>query len=134
MQAVFADSFYFFALVNSNDPAHIKAVAVSRDYTGRLVTSAFVLVEFADGCATLPHRRAIVAQAVDELCNNSNVVVHPCTDQLFQAGWRLYQQRPDKEWSLTDCISFVVMQREGITEALTGDRHFEQAGFSVLLR
>ena len=109
-------------------------MAFSRDYTGRLVTSAFVLLEFADGCDTLPHRRAIVRQAIDELRNNSNVVIHPCTDELFQEGWSLYEQRPDKEWSLTDCISFVVMQSQRITEALTGDRHFEQAGFSALLR
>lgn len=134
MQAVFADSFYFFALGNSNDPAHLKAVAFSRDYTGRLVTSAFVLLEFADGCATLPHHRAIVRQSVDELRNNSDVVIHPCTDQLFQAGWNLYQQRSDKAWSLTDCISFMVMKGEGITDALTGDHHFEQAGFSALLK
>jgi predicted nucleic acid-binding protein len=52
---------------------------------------------------------------------------------LFAAGVELYGTRPDKEWSLTDCISFVVMKREGLTDALTGDRHFEQAGFKVLL-
>jgi predicted nucleic acid-binding protein len=50
------------------------------------------------------------------------------------AGVDLYRRRPDKAWSLTDCISFVVMQREGITEALTGDQHFEQAGFVALLK
>jgi uncharacterized protein len=54
--------------------------------------------------------------------------------ELLAAGFSLYSQRPDKDWSLTDCISFVVMQREGITEALTGDHHFEQAGFSILLK
>ena len=53
---------------------------------------------------------------------------------LFDQGCQLYFSRPDKEWSLTDCISFVVMQREGLTDALTGDRHFEQAGFHALLR
>lgn len=134
MQAVFADSFYLFALGNRNDPSHVKAVAFCRDYTGRLVTSAFVLLEFADGCATLPQHRAIVRQAIDELRNNPNVVIHPCSDQLYQAGWSLYVQRPDKEWSLTDCTSFAVMQSEGITDALTGDHHFEQAGFLALLR
>lgn len=49
-------------------------------------------------------------------------------------GIRLYEQRRDKQWSLTDCISFVVMKREGLTEALTGDHHFEQAGFVALLK
>jgi hypothetical protein len=53
---------------------------------------------------------------------------------LFEAGTDLYSRRSDKEWSLTDCISFVVMQEQGIGEALTGDRHFEQAGFRALLK
>jgi hypothetical protein len=57
----------------------------------------------------------------------------PSSNELFAAGVELYATRPDKEWSLTDCISFVVMEREGLTDALTGDRHFEQAGFKVLL-
>ena len=52
----------------------------------------------------------------------------------FDEGVRLYVARPDKDWSLTDCISFVVMRERGITEALTGDRHFEQAGFVALLK
>jgi predicted nucleic acid-binding protein len=52
--------------------------------------------------------------------------------ELFQRGKRLYQDRPDKDWPLTDCISFVVMQDEGVREALTADRHFEQAGFKAL--
>jgi len=54
--------------------------------------------------------------------------------QLFQRGLKLYDERPDKEWSLTDCISFVVMKDEGISDALTGDQHFEQAGFIPLLK
>jgi len=49
------------------------------------------------------------------------------------SGWTLYQQRPDKEWGLTDCISFVVMQEQGISEAFTSDHHFTQAGFTILL-
>jgi len=55
------------------------------------------------------------------------------TTELIERGKELYRRRPDKEWPLTDCISFVVMQDEGLTEALTGDHHFEQAGFKALL-
>ena len=55
------------------------------------------------------------------------------SDTLFARGFNLYRQRSDKAWSLTDCISFVVMADEGLNEALTGDRHFEQAGFTALL-
>jgi uncharacterized protein len=50
-------------------------------------------------------------------------------EELYQQGLALYDNRPDKAWSLTDCISFVVMERQGLREALTGDRHFQQAGF-----
>jgi len=60
-------------------------------------------------------------------------VVEPSAE-LFAAGVAFYAGRPDKDWPLTDCISFVVMEREGIREALTGDRYFEQAGFVALLK
>jgi hypothetical protein len=58
----------------------------------------------------------------------------PASRELFDSGWALYQDRPDKDWSLTDCISFVAMRERGIIEALTGDHHFEQAGFRALLK
>jgi len=61
-------------------------------------------------------------------------LVVPASTELVKAGLDHYRRRPDKDWSLTDCISFVVMQREGITEALTADHHFEQAGFVALLK
>jgi predicted nucleic acid-binding protein len=60
-------------------------------------------------------------------------IVEP-TGDLFDAGIALYNARPDKEWSLTDCISFIVMDEQRLTEALTGDHHFEQAGFVPLLK
>jgi len=60
--------------------------------------------------------------------------VHPLSEALLARGMALYRQRPDKAWSLTDCISFVVMGDERLTEALTGDHHFEQAGFAPLLK
>jgi predicted nucleic acid-binding protein len=65
---------------------------------------------------------------------NPDVSVIACTEQLFQEGLDLYERRPDKDWSLTDCISFVVMKKAGISDALTGDHHFEQAGFTAILK
>jgi hypothetical protein len=62
------------------------------------------------------------------------VVVVPSSRDLFDRAMGLYRSRPDKDWSLTDCVSFVVMRERGITEALTGDHHFEQAGFRALLK
>ena len=68
------------------------------------------------------------------LCSTTvALTLAPPTVELFDAGVALYHSRTDKDWSLTDCISFVVMSQHGITGALTGDHHFEQAGFKVLL-
>jgi predicted nucleic acid-binding protein len=132
MPTVFADSYYFFALGNRHDPAHGKSVAFSQTYGGRLVTTGFVLTELVDGCAGTASRRAAAIQAVGELRSNPHVAIVACSEQLFQQGLDLFEQR--LEWSLTDCISFVVMTQEGIIDALTGDRHFEQAGFAALLK
>ena len=134
MRTVFADSYYYFALVNPNDPAHAKATGFTRGYTGRTVTTSWVLTEVADGWSKPAMRRAVFPQMLADLRASLATMIVPTTDQLWQEGFDLYQRRLDKEWSLTDCISFVVMQREGITDALTGDKHFEQAGFTALLK
>ena len=60
--------------------------------------------------------------------------VFPASQDLFDAGVSLYSRRQDKDWSLTDCISFAVMQQQGLTDALTADHHFEQAGFTLLMK
>ena len=133
MNAVFADSYYFFALANPSDPAHARAVTFLRTYTGAMVTTGWVLTELADGWAK-PRQRIFFVPMLTKLRTNANARIEPCTDQLLHEGIDLYHRRADKDWSLTDCISFVVMQRQGITEALTGDKHFEQAGFVALLK
>jgi len=91
-----------------------------------------VLTEFADGLAATSTRMRC-ADFVDWLRNDVDVEIVPATSDLFDAGLSLYRTQQDKSWSLTDCISFIVMKREGITEALTGDHHFEQAGYKALL-
>jgi predicted nucleic acid-binding protein len=68
------------------------------------------------------------------LQTKTDLTIVPLSRSLLEQGLALYEQRVDKEWSLTDCISFIVMKQAGITEALTGDRHFEQAGFTALLK
>jgi uncharacterized protein len=94
----------------------------------------WVLTEVADGWAKPIQRRTFFVPLLADLRTNADALIVSCTDQIWQEGIDLYANRPDKEWSLTDCISFIVMQKEGITEALTGDRHFEQAGFVALLK
>ena len=134
MRIVFADSYFFFSLANPNDPAHGKAVDLARTYTGRTLTTGWVIAEIGDGWSKPPHRRQTFLQILAELRASPNTVILPASDELLQKGIELFAQRPDKEWTLTDCISFVVMKEEGITEALTADRHFEQAGYVALMK
>ena len=133
MKSVFADTYYFIALFNRHEPQHAKAEEFSRTFNGRLVTTGWIVTELGDGLAKPPWRERFVAFR-DDLVSNPNVRIVSCSDELLSEGIELYRGRPDKEWSLTDCISFVVMQREGIAAALTGDHHFEQAGFTALLK
>jgi hypothetical protein len=132
MKSVFADTFYFLALLNERDAAHKRAVAASRGAGLALVTTEFVLIELADALCKPQQRDEVLA-----LCNV--VETDPAfrlvraTSELIQRGRKLYRERADKEWPLTDCISFVVMQDHGLSEALTADHHFEQAGFKALL-
>jgi uncharacterized protein len=133
VKAIFADSFYFLALLRQEDSAHARAIAASQNRTERLITTAWILTEVADALAVPAMRegfpRLLAALRADPAC----AIVSP-TQGLFDAGVELYVRRPDKAWSLTDCISFVVMREHGMNEALTGDRHFEQAGFIALLK
>ena len=133
MKAVFADTFYFLALLNPRDAAHARAVAATRKLQGQLITTAWVLTEFADAMSAPPNRSEFIS-TLDDLRKNPDVQVVPANDALFDEGVQLFANRLDKEWSLTDCISFVVMEQNGLTEALTGDHHFEQAGFVALLK
>lgn len=133
MMPQFADTFFFIALLQPHDEAHDRAVAASRAIKSRLLTTRWVLAELADGFAGGPDRAAVAAFIRGLLAHPANTVV-PATDEWFVKGLTLYESRPDKSWSLTDCISFAVMREFGLSEALTGDRHFEQAGFTALLR
>lgn len=133
MNTVLADTFYFLALVNPRDQAHGRAMAFTAVFAGQMVTTAWVLTEFADAMSD-PRNRLEFVTTLNDIRANPQMRIIPPDQSLFEEGVRLFANRPDKHWSLTDCISFAVMQREGITEALTGDRHFEQAGFVALLK
>lgn len=133
MSSSFADTFYFPALLNPDDATHARARALTKNLPGPIVTTAWVLTERGDALAS-PRDRLSFLELLDSLRTNPVVEIVPADEELFEAGVDLYARRPDKGWSLTDCISFVVMERLGLVEALTGDRHFEQAGFRALLR
>ncbi|NLF73740.1 MAG: type II toxin-antitoxin system VapC family toxin [Candidatus Anammoximicrobium sp.] len=133
MKTVFADSFYFLALWNAEDRGHAKALAFTNDYHEAMLTTDWVVVELGDALARPPNRERFL-RLFRVLQRQPELTIIPASRSLLHDGLKLYENRPDKDWSLTDCISFVVMQQEGVTEALTGDKHFEQAGFVALLR
>jgi predicted nucleic acid-binding protein len=133
MTPVFVDSSYYVALLLKTDQAHPRAVEMTRTLQSPIVTTAWVLTEVANTLSA-SHLRSGFLSLLDDLTNDADVLIIAPEPETFAQGIDLYRNRPDKNWSLTDCISFVVMKREGITEALTGDHHFEQAGFKALLR
>jgi len=121
--------------MNTRDEWHEKAVmwqvrVVSEMRT--LLTSEFVLVEIANGLAALHHRNRAV-QAIATLRASDYVEIVPASTRLFDDSFSLYREREDKNWGMTDCASFVIMRERGLTDALTMDRHFQQAGFHALL-
>jgi predicted nucleic acid-binding protein len=130
------DTSYAIALVSPRDQHHAKATLLLRRIEAQripLVTTRAVVVEVGNALSKRPHRRKGVA-LLDVYERDPLVEVTPLSEELFERGRIVYQRHRDKEWSLTDCISFVVMKERGLTEALTADAHFRQAGFRPLLR
>jgi uncharacterized protein len=126
---VFADSYFYLAILSVDDEGHSRAIDFSRSYRGRTITTEWVLTEVADALAS-PRTRGSVPLLYQGLRNNPKVTIISAEHISFERGMDLYCNRPDKGWSLTDCISFEVMREHGVTEALTGDRHFAQARFT----
>jgi len=132
MTPVFADTSYFIALLSPTDALHADALELS-ELVDRFVTTEWVLLELADGICDTQDRLRFQATR-DGLLTNPMVEVISLDMDLHRRAIELYVARPDKEWSLTDCVSFVVMTDRKLTEALTTDHHFEQAGFKALLK
>ncbi|MCC6359213.1 MAG: type II toxin-antitoxin system VapC family toxin [Phycisphaerales bacterium] len=126
------DSAHYFALFSDSDAYHARAREL-QSLRHRVVTTAWVLTEVADGLAAPPNRLVFLS-LLASLRRSRSAELIGASPELFDRGCALYSERTDKAWSLTDCISFVVMRERGLTEALTSDRHFEQAGFIALLR
>jgi uncharacterized protein len=132
---VFADTFYWIALTNKRDSGHRAVMELTAALPPRsVVTSDEVLTEFLAYCASDEMLRGVAGHAVSGLINDPDIRVIPQSRASFLAGLTLYNARPDKGYSLTDCISMETMRREGLTDVLTNDRHFEQEGFRALFR
>jgi len=133
MTAVFADTSFYLALLNAEDEYHARAVQLSIEFRRPVVVTEFVLLETANSLSSINDRR-LFFDLLPHLRADRSVQIIPASSDLFQSGYELYCRRADKNWSLTDCTSFVVMQNLELREALSTDRDFEQAGFVALLR
>lgn len=132
MRVLFADTYYYLAMVNDTDAGYRRAMEFSETFHGLTLTTEFVLTEVADALSSQLQRPAFI-ELLDSLVNDPTVTIIAASHELFDQGVDLYSRRFDKNWSLTDCTSFVVMQERGISEALSADKHFAQAGFTPLL-
>ena len=132
MTAVFPDTGFLVAVTNTRDALHVRAKAAGAVYAGPITTTEFVLLEVANffsGAAA----RAAFGSLLARCRSDPLTEVVPASSDLFARGAALFATRLVKDWSLTDCTSFVLMRERGLTDALTADRHFIQAGFRALL-
>ncbi len=135
MRRLFVDTSGWLAVVNRGDTLYTAAAEIylKRFAAGwHFITHSGVMLEVGNSMSAVRSRK--LAVRLREMQDSSrHITVVQVTEDLYEAGWRLYAARPDKDWGIVDCISFVLMQEHGLTEALTADHHFEQAGFTKLL-
>ena len=138
MTGYFGGASYWIALCDANDEYHEQATEYSNLLAldqSRIVTTQLVLNEVLNPrSGTTRTQRLSAVLMLDEINRNPRISVQPQSSAQFVEAFEWMRHRLDKEWSITDCASFLVMQERGITEALTSDRHFEQAGYIALLR
>jgi predicted nucleic acid-binding protein len=130
---VFIDTSYVVALVNEKDQNHRLASDLAERFTNqRLVTTDAILLEIGNALSRNFKRESV--EIIEEFLTSDEVQVIHLHPQLFRKAFDLYKSRSDKLWGLIDCVSFVVMNELGITDALSADKHFEQAGFNILVK
>lgn len=136
MKKVFADTCYWIAILNPKDTLHLKAKKVSEELGPVfIVTSEMVLVELLNAFTERGEQfRNIASQMAEKIKLNPNCEVVPQTSMQFNKALDRYKNRADKNWSITDCASILIMEEKKINDALTYDDHFLQAGFIALLR
>jgi predicted nucleic acid-binding protein len=133
MKTAFADSAFYVALLVVRDDLHEKAKLLAQAWEGSVVTTEYVLLEVANYVRNSKSREKF-GELLNHLVADRNTEIIPSNHSHWERGIELYLTRFDKDWSLTDCISFVVMKERGLTDAFTADHHFEQAGFAALLK
>jgi predicted nucleic acid-binding protein len=135
LSAVFADTAYWIALISPVNQYAQDAARYDELLSGGLVyTTEEILAELLTFFAGDAWLRSRAVETVREILADNTVHVIPQSHESFQSGFNLYAARPDKGYSFVDCVSMQTMRREGMSEVLTGDKHFEQEGFRALFR
>lgn len=129
---VFLDTGYILAILNTRDKYYELASAMASTISPPFITTEAVLIEIGNAFSSIQWR-AVGVDALHNLRSAQDVEIVPVNTMLLERAIALYSSRTDKEWGLTDCISFTVMQERNLTQVLTTDRHFEQAGFQNIL-
>lgn len=130
---ILVDTSFFVAMLDRRDALHARARAWAARLVEPLITTEYILWETANFASATAHR-VRVRDLVSEVLDSAMFEVIDASRALTLAGLELYGRRSDQSWSLTDCVSFVVMRERGLRRALTHDHHFQQAGFEALLR
>jgi len=131
MTEVFVDSYFWLGAINSRDPYHTRILQTPKPARG--VTTLAVILEIMDALCS-PRAREIAVQFWKHIHTDSDLVILRLDEELLNRALGIYEQHRDKAWSFTDCISFAVMKERGISDALTADHHFEQAGFNITFK
>lgn len=134
--SVFLDTSFSIALSVKSDELHQRALELAKQFDGgktRIVTTQAIILETGNALSKLKYRQFFV-KIIEHWEADPNFTIVSFTDKLYNKAFNLFRSRPDKDWGLVDCVSFVVMRERKITVALTADEHFIQAGFRALLR
>ena len=132
----FLDTAFAIALIFPKDFFHEKALELAKQVEktkARLVTTRAIVIEIGNALSKEGLRKSAV-ELIDSMEADEMISIISISDGVYKDAFKLFRSRLDKEWGLTDCISFVVMKQQGITKALTTDQHFQQAGFITLMK
>jgi hypothetical protein len=135
-ETVFVDSFAWIAAINKSDDYHkvcLKTIKTLLTKKTKLITTNYIIVETINSLSRMEFRRAVIG-FMGKLEKSPSIEIVTITDEIYNNAWMLYQQRLDKDWGITDCTSFEVMRMFKIKKAFTGDKHFEQAGYTLLIK
>ena len=136
IETVFVDSFAWIATINKSDNYHDICLGILEGFLNnhtKLITSNYIVVETINSLSRVEFRKTVIG-FMDKLEKSPSVKIIKITDEIYNNAWMLYQQRMDKNWGITDCTSFEIMKIFNIKKAFTNDKHFEQAGYSLLVK